>query len=150
MGAEFYVSTDADLRHCRESKETSCPITIEGTRKDRKKQTFTGIVHSLEYVRRNPWGPKLADNDAGQRQLISQAQSEKEVMMAKTGTVKWFNTQKGYGFIAPDDGGKDAFVHITAVEASGLDTLSEGQKVSFDVETGRDGKMSAVNLKAAE
>ena len=71
-------------------------------------------------------------------------------MMAKTGTVKWFNTQKGYGFIAPDDGGKDAFVHITAVEDSGLDTLSEGQKVSFDVEAGRDGKMSAVNLKAAD
>ncbi len=70
--------------------------------------------------------------------------------MAKTGTVKWFNSQKGYGFIAPDDGGKDAFVHITAVEASGLDTLREGQKVSFDVEAGRDGKMSAVNLKAAD
>lgn len=68
--------------------------------------------------------------------------------MAKTGTVKWFNPQKGYGFIAPDDGGKDAFVHITAVEQSGLNTLREGQKVSFDVEAGRDGKMSAVNLKA--
>jgi len=71
-------------------------------------------------------------------------------MMAKTGTVKWFNSQKGYGFIAPDDGGKDAFVHITAVEASGLDTLSEGKKVSFDVEASRDGKLSAVNLKAAD
>jgi cold shock protein len=71
-------------------------------------------------------------------------------MMAKTGTVKWFNTQKGYGFIAPDDGGKDAFVHITAVEQAGLDTLREGQKVSFDVEAGRDGKQSAVNLKAAD
>ena len=69
--------------------------------------------------------------------------------MAKTGTVKWFNPKKGFGFIAPDDGGKDSFVHITAVEASGLDTLREGQKVSFDVETGRDGKQSAVNLKAA-
>ena len=68
--------------------------------------------------------------------------------MAKTGTVKWFNSQKGYGFIAPDDGGKDAFVHITAVEQAGLDTLREGQKVSFDVEAGRDGKQSAVNLKA--
>ena len=70
--------------------------------------------------------------------------------MAKTGTVKWFNAQKGYGFIAPDDGSKDSFVHIKAVEASGLDTLREGQKVSFDVETGRDGKMSGVNLKAAD
>ena len=70
--------------------------------------------------------------------------------MAKTGTVKWFNPQKGYGFIAPDDGSKDSFVHITAVEQSGLDTLREGQKVSFDMETGRDGKLSAINLKAAQ
>ena len=70
--------------------------------------------------------------------------------MAKTGTVKWFNEKKGYGFIAPDDGSKDTFVHISAVEQAGLDTLREGQKVSFDVEAGRDGKMSAVNLKAAD
>lgn len=68
--------------------------------------------------------------------------------MAKTGTVKWFNAQKGYGFIAPDDGSKDAFVHISAVEQAGLDTLREGQKVSFDLESGRDGKQSAVNLKS--
>ena len=68
--------------------------------------------------------------------------------MAKTGTVKWFNATKGYGFIAPDDGSKDAFVHITAVEEAGLGTLREGQKVSFELETGRDGKTSAANLKA--
>jgi cold shock protein len=68
--------------------------------------------------------------------------------MAKTGTVKWFNEKKGFGFIEPDDGGKDAFVHISAIERSGLETLHEGQKVSFDLEAGRDGKMSAVNLKA--
>ncbi len=70
--------------------------------------------------------------------------------MAKTGTVKWFNAQKGFGFIEPDDGGKDAFVHISAVEQSGMDTLREGQKVSFDLEAGRDGKQSAVNLKVAD
>jgi CspA family cold shock protein len=64
------------------------------------------------------------------------------------GTVKFFNTTKGYGFIEPSDGSKDAFVHISAVERSGLSTLNEGQKVSFDLETGRDGKKSAVNLKA--
>jgi cold shock protein len=68
--------------------------------------------------------------------------------MAKTGTVKWFNTKKGFGFIAPDDGGKDAFVHISAVEKSGMETLREGQKVSFELETGRDGKIPAANLKA--
>ena len=64
------------------------------------------------------------------------------------GTVKFFNTTKGYGFIAPDDGGKDAFVHISAVERSGMSTLSEGQKVSYELETGRDGKKSATNLRA--
>ena len=64
------------------------------------------------------------------------------------GVVKFFNTTKGFGFIQPDDGGKDAFVHISAVERSGLSTLNEGQKVSYEVETGRDGKQSAQNLKA--
>lgn len=65
------------------------------------------------------------------------------------GTVKWFNSQKGYGFIQPDDGTKDVFVHISAVEVSGLGSLNEGQKVSFDVENGQKGKVSAVNLKRA-
>jgi len=64
------------------------------------------------------------------------------------GIVKFFNSTKGYGFIQQTSGGKDAFVHISAVERSGLTTLNEGQKVSFDLETGRDGKQSAVNLKA--
>ena len=63
------------------------------------------------------------------------------------GTVRWFNTQKGYGFIHPDGGSGDVFVHSSAVERSGLSTLQEGQKVSFEVETGRDGKTSAENLK---
>ncbi|HTP01923.1 MAG TPA: cold-shock protein [Anaerolineales bacterium] len=65
-----------------------------------------------------------------------------------TGTVKWFNPGKGFGFIQPDDGSKDVFVHISAVESSGLGTLTEKQKVSYEVERGRDGKSSAVNLKA--
>jgi len=65
-----------------------------------------------------------------------------------TGTVKWFNVQKGYGFIAPDNGGSDAFVHISAVERSGLSDLREGQKVGFElVADKRSGKMSAENLK---
>lgn len=65
-----------------------------------------------------------------------------------TGTVKWFNTQKGFGFIAPDDGGKDAFVHISAVEKSGIGELREGQKVDFElVSDHKSGKMSADNLK---
>jgi len=62
------------------------------------------------------------------------------------GTVKWFNTQKGYGFIQPDEGGKDVFVHITAVQAAGLRGLNDGQKVSFEVTMER-GKASATNLK---
>jgi len=65
------------------------------------------------------------------------------------GTVKWFNATKGFGFIQPDDGGKDAFVHISAVERAGMSSLNEGQKVSFDlVSDRRTGKMSADNLKA--
>jgi cold shock protein len=65
-----------------------------------------------------------------------------------TGTVKWFNSQKGFGFIQPDNGGSDAFVHISAVERAGLGMLSEGQKVEFDlVADRRSGKMSADNLK---
>jgi CspA family cold shock protein len=67
--------------------------------------------------------------------------------MATNGTVKFFNTTKGFGFIQPDTGGKDAFVHISAVERAGIPSLSEGQKVSYDLERGRDGKESATNLQ---
>ncbi|MCW5721204.1 MAG: cold-shock protein [Devosia sp.] len=67
-------------------------------------------------------------------------------MAAYNGTVKFFNTTKGFGFISPDSGEKDAFVHISAVQRSGLDGLYEGDKVSYDLESGRDGKVSAVNL----
>lgn len=65
------------------------------------------------------------------------------------GTVKFYNSAKGFGFIQPTDGGKDAFVHVTALEQAGLRGLAEGQKVSYDLESGRDGKMSAVNLQLA-
>jgi CspA family cold shock protein len=68
-----------------------------------------------------------------------------------TGTVKWFNATKGFGFIQPDDGGKDAFVHISAVERAGLNTLVEGQKIQFElVSDRRSGKLSADNLKAVD
>ena len=63
------------------------------------------------------------------------------------GTVKWFNPTKGYGFIEPEDGGADVFVHITAVQASGMDGLEEGQKLSFDLEEAKNGKTNAVNLQ---
>jgi len=63
------------------------------------------------------------------------------------GTVKWFNTTKGYGFIAPEDGGKDIFVHISAVERSGLTGLADDQKVSFELEEGRDGRQMASDIK---
>ena len=64
-----------------------------------------------------------------------------------TGTVKWFNAAKGFGFIVPDDGSKDAFVHISAVERAGLSSLAEGQRITYELERGRDGKSSAANLK---
>ncbi len=65
-----------------------------------------------------------------------------------TGTVKWFNSQKGYGFIQPEDGSKDVFVHISAVERAGMRDLREGQRVSYELERGNQGKMAAVNLRA--
>ena len=65
------------------------------------------------------------------------------------GTVKWFNPTKGFGFIQPEGGAKDVFVHISAIERSGLDGLNEGQKVKFDLEEDRQGRVSAVNLQAA-
>ncbi|MGD9538480.1 MAG: cold-shock protein [Alphaproteobacteria bacterium] len=67
-----------------------------------------------------------------------------------TGTVKWFNPTKGFGFIAPDDGSKDAFVHISAVERAGLNTLREGARVSYDLQSGKNGKASAENLKLVD
>jgi CspA family cold shock protein len=68
-------------------------------------------------------------------------------MTMTTGIVKFFNTTTGYGFIQPEDGSKDAFVHISAVERAGLRTLSEGQKVSYELQQGKNGKSSAENLK---
>ena len=67
-----------------------------------------------------------------------------------TGTVKWFNPTKGFGFIEPEEGGSDVFVHISAVERAGLSSLNEGQKINYDVEPGRDGKKSAENLTTAD
>jgi len=66
------------------------------------------------------------------------------------GTVKWFNATKGFGFIQPEDGSKDVFVHISALERAGLQSLDDGQKVTFDLESGRDGRQSAGNLALAD
>ena len=64
-----------------------------------------------------------------------------------TGTLKFFTSQKGFGFITPEDGSKDAFIHVSALERAGISTLNEGDKVSYDLESGRDGKVSATNVK---
>jgi cold shock protein len=79
--------------------------------------------------------------------VLSRVALEEETIVA-TGKVKWFNKTKGYGFIQPDDGSKDVFVHISAVEKAGLGTLAEGQSVQFEVARGKDGKASADQLKA--
>jgi cold shock protein len=73
-----------------------------------------------------------------------------EEIIMTVGTVKFFNAAKGYGFIEPDDGTKDAFVHISAVERAGLSTLNEGQKVQFELQAGQNGKSSAENLSLAD
>ena len=70
--------------------------------------------------------------------------------MSNTGTVKFFNADKGYGFIQPDNGGNDAFVHISAVERAGMATLQQDQRIGYDLEEDRRGKMAAVNLQPAE
>src|SRR6056297_1799563 len=87
------------------------------------------------------------DDDAGLPQFRGQHKSRR--LRMANGTVKWFNTTKGFGFIAPDTGGKDVFVHISAVERSGLTGLADDQKVTYDVEAGRDGRESATNLQLA-
>lgn len=80
---------------------------------------------------------------------MSRAAPKKETTDMANGTVKWFNTTKGFGFIAPETGGKDVFVHISAVERAGLTGLADDQKVTYDVESGRDGRESATNLALA-
>jgi cold shock protein len=74
----------------------------------------------------------------------------KGTLMSKTGTVKFFNQDKGYGFIQPDDGSADSFVHISAVQAAGMHTLDKDQRLNYEIEAGRNGKESAVNLSAAD
>ena len=85
----------------------------------------------------------------GARVLMQLCKEEGTIEMP-TGTVKWFNPTKGFGFIEPDDGGEDAFVHISAVEQAGLSGLNEGQKVNYELLPGREGKVAAGNLSLAD
>jgi CspA family cold shock protein len=87
-------------------------------------------------------GPRPAPGIRPERRF----NSEKSMAI---GTVKWFNSQKGYGFIQPKDGSRDVFVHISAVERAGLGSLQEGQQINYDIEQGQQGKSSAVNLRSA-
>jgi CspA family cold shock protein len=90
---------------------------------------------------------KVSKTMAAQPEAISRRVGKARRSGMPTGTVKWFNGTKGYGFIAPDDGGKDIFVHISAVERAGLKGLNENQKVGFELQSGRDGKESAGDLR---
>lgn len=99
-------------------------------------------VSLLNYRSRRTSYMATSLNDELRRALM-----QSEGLMS-SGTVKWFNPNKGFGFIQPEDGSKDVFVHISALEQSELGSLTEGQKISFDLERGQQGKVSAVNLKA--
>jgi CspA family cold shock protein len=98
------------------------------------------LLHSMDahgcgyYIKRTRW------------RILPRGVTQGDDQVA-TGTVKWFNPTKGYGFIQPQGGGPDVFVHISAVERAGLSSLNENQKVDYEIETGRNGKSSAVNLK---
>ena len=83
----------------------------------------------------------------GRRQSRREADRHGGCGFMPTGTVKWFNSTKGYGFIAPDDGGKDIFVHVSAVERAGLKGLNDNQKIGYDLQSGRDGRASAADLR---
>src|SRR3954451_4612593 len=93
--------------------------------------------------------PVLSDMESMEPPYIERRLTGSGDSLMSKGTVKWFNSQKGYGFIQPDDGSKDVFVHISAVERAGLGNLHEGQKLSFELERGQQGKTSAVNLQQA-
>lgn len=84
------------------------------------------------------------------RSALDRPPKKKEYPMAQVGTVKFFNADKGFGFIAPDNGGTDAFVHISAVERAGFATLNQNQRVSYELENDKRGRTSAVSLEAAE
>jgi CspA family cold shock protein len=96
---------------------------------------------------RRPAAPDPADGRSAAP--IAAACYQLEFLAMASGTVKWFNTQKGYGFIQPENGGPDVFVHISAVERAGMDGLNEGQKLNFELEQGQRGRVSAVNLQPA-
>ena len=91
--------------------------------------------------------PEDLEDLAARPAAIAPGRSEGEKTEMATGTVKWFNSSKGFGFIAPDGGGTDIFVHISAVEKAGLTTLSDNQKVAYELQSGRDGRSSAGDLK---
>jgi CspA family cold shock protein len=107
-------------------------------------RTLLSIDHCLPFA---AVSPSIQTDYAGPSHSVG-GNTEGDITMAN-GTVKWFNSTKGFGFIAPETGGKDVFVHISAVERSGLTGLADDQKVTYDVEAGRDGRESATNIVLA-
>ena len=110
---------------------------------------------STARVRRHRWRSLATGRIGVRRGLVDPPRAVRrpvyklEFVLMATGTVKWFNAQKGYGFIQPTTGGADVFVHISAVEQAGMDGLNEGQKITYELEQGQRGRVSAVNLRPA-
>jgi CspA family cold shock protein len=142
---EFPCFAAAGAPYCLTELETSAYLALAAPAALPESLRAPGSAAAQPRLIRLPLLLRLQPSAA----LLQRATFEEEATTMATGTVKWFNATKGYGFIAPDDGGKDVFLHVSALERAGLRSVQEGQKLSFELARGRDGRTSAENVRAA-